>query len=373
MENLVVLNVAKGAHMESQSGIQMRHPKVYGNFANNNCSKDIAFVVIHPTSNFHGHYLLEPMQRRGKAILALNTRFVANDTMLLMERAIQDLGAGVRYLRDEGYKKVVLIGNSGGGSLATLYQSQAEKLTIKDTPDGRPIDLAQDQLPPADALILLAAHPGRAITLTEWIDPSVVDEHDPITVNKDLDMYNPDNGPPYDREWLKRYRQAQQDRNRRLTDRVVARLAYLESLGSDHPAKDEAFVIYRTMADPRFLDMTLDPSDRKKGILPWGPADKVNYAPNNIGRFSTLRSFLSQWSKSHSRADGPACLAKTTVPVLNVNYTGDELVFPSDIKNWNTAAEGRCEYVEFKGVAHYPDDDSDMVDKIADQLADWAS
>ena len=373
MQNLVALSVEKGAHMESQSGIQMRHPKVYGNLANKDCSKDVAYVVIHPTSNFHGHYLIDPMQSRGKAILALNTRYVGNDTMLLMERAIQDLGAGIRYLRDQGYKKVVLIGNSGGGSLATFYQSQAENLTVTDTPDGRPIDLQASQLPPVDAIILLAAHPGRAITLTEWIDPAVVNEFDPLTTNAALDMYNPDNGPAYDADWLKVYRAAQEARNARLTDWVEARLAYLEGLGPDHPAKDEAFVVYRTMADPRFLDMTLDPSDRKKGILPWGPAQQVNYAPNNIGRFSTLRSFLSQWSKRHSRADGPACLAKTSVPILNVNYTGDELVFPSDIKNWNTAAEGRCEYVEFKGVAHYPDEDSEMVDKIADLLADWGA
>lgn len=48
-------------------------------------------MVIHPTSNFLRHYLIEPLQRRGRAILALNTRYAGNDSTLIMERCIQDL------------------------------------------------------------------------------------------------------------------------------------------------------------------------------------------------------------------------------------------------------------------------------------------
>jgi hypothetical protein len=65
-------------------------------------------VVIHPTSNFMGHYLIGPLQQRGRAILALNTRYVANDTALIMEREIQDLGAGIRFLRQRGYERIAL-------------------------------------------------------------------------------------------------------------------------------------------------------------------------------------------------------------------------------------------------------------------------
>jgi len=58
-----------------------------------------------------------------------------------------DVGAGVRFLRDQGYKKVVLIANSAGGPVMSLYQSQAENLTIKSTPDGDPYDIIADDLP----------------------------------------------------------------------------------------------------------------------------------------------------------------------------------------------------------------------------------
>src|SRR5688572_32261993 len=43
------------------------------------CGKELAFLVIHPSSNFHGHYLAGPLESRGCALLALNTRYAGND------------------------------------------------------------------------------------------------------------------------------------------------------------------------------------------------------------------------------------------------------------------------------------------------------
>jgi hypothetical protein len=40
---------------------------VYGRLADEGCGKRIAFVVIHPTSNFMGHYLIGPLQWRGRS------------------------------------------------------------------------------------------------------------------------------------------------------------------------------------------------------------------------------------------------------------------------------------------------------------------
>ena len=109
---------------------------------------------------------------------------------------------------------------------------------------------------------MLAAHPGRALTMVEWIDPAVVDEQDMYATNPALDMYNPANGPPYDRGWLTRYRAAQRARNDRITDWVLGRLAALDADLDQDRIKDEPFIVYRTVADPRFLDLSLDPSDR---------------------------------------------------------------------------------------------------------------
>ena len=78
---LAVIDVKPGAALESQSG------------------------VMHPASNFMGHYLLRPLAARGITCLGLNSRYAGNDTLLLMERVIQDLGAGVQHLRAQGYDK----------------------------------------------------------------------------------------------------------------------------------------------------------------------------------------------------------------------------------------------------------------------------
>ncbi|MDC0989508.1 hypothetical protein OAR29_03100 [Rhodospirillales bacterium] len=364
--SLLILNVRPGEMMESQSGIQMHNPKIFGRLENNDCKKDIAFIVIHPTSNFMAHYLFEPFNKRNLSLLGLNTRYMGNDTMLLMERAIQDLGAGVKYLREQNYKKIILIGNSGGGALVAMYQEQAENLTIKTTPDNLTIDLENGDLPKADGIVLLCAHPGRAFTLTDWIDPSITNEQDLFSHDPTIDMYNTDNGPKYETEWLLNYRKVQRDRNDYLTDWVISRLDEMDQ----SVASDQAFIVHRTMADPRFLDLSLDPNDREPGTI-WGDPKQINYAANNIGRFTTLRSFLSQWSMRLSRANGPKCLSNTTVPVLNVNFTADKCVFPSQIEMWSKACGDRCTDYSLKGAEHYPHHTPNKIDELSDVIAEW--
>ncbi len=369
MDQVIAVPVKAGGFMESQSGIQRRNPVIFCRLMKPEGRCDTAYVLIHPASNFHNHYLAPPLVARGRAVFMVNTRFVANDTMLLMERAIQDLGAAVRYLREAGFRRVVLIGNSGGGSLVALYQQQAEKLSITNTPDGRPFVLTADELPPGDALAMTCAHPGRAEQLLTKIDAAALDELEQDRTDAALDMFDPRNGPPYDADWLRRYRAAQAARLGRITDRVVARIKYLESVRPPEAA-DEAFLIHRTQADPRLLDLGLDPNDRKQGTIQ-GQAVHANYSSNGLARFCTLRSYLSQWSPQHTRANGPRCLAETSVPVLVVNHTADQTVFPSHIDAWMKAAGARGMRYELKGAPHYADDKPELVDELCDLLVEW--
>ena len=79
-------------------------------------------------------------------------------------------------------------GWSGGGSLSSFYQDQAEHPTIRETPAGDPADLVAANLIPADGVMYLAAHLSRAHTLTEWIDPSITDEANPFDRDPDSDQ-----------------------------------------------------------------------------------------------------------------------------------------------------------------------------------------
>jgi pimeloyl-ACP methyl ester carboxylesterase len=369
---LVAIDVKPGSPSDSQSGLNLLKPTIYGRLAAEGCGKALAFVVIHPSSNFFGHYLLGPLERRGRAILALNTRFAGNDVTLTMERCIQDLGAGIAFLRAEGYRRIVLLGNSGGGSLAAFYQSQAERLTITDTPDGRPLELSREDLPPVDGLAMCAAHPGRAQVLTDWLDPSVTDETDMLAADPTMDMYDARNGPPYERAWLERYRAAQRARNERITDWALARIRTFDASPDPDGPKDAAFLVFRTAADPRFVDLTLDPSDRKAGTTR-GSARASNYGTLHTGRICSLRSWLSQWSVRLSRADGPACLAKTSVPVLSVLYSADTVVFPSQVAQWAQASKGRCKEYTLKAATHHVAGQPELIEELADLLCGWSA
>lgn len=370
---LAAIDVQPGAALESQSGLQMLRPRIYGAWMQPPGPKKAAAIVMHPTSNFMGHYLIAPLAARGVACMGLNSRYAGNDTLLLMERVIQDLGAGVQFLRRQGYDKVVLVGNSGGAALASFYQAQAENLDIEAMVDGDPARLSPQDLPPVQGLALCAAHEGRSFLMRHWIDPSLTDEHDVLSCDPALDMYDPRQAPPYGADFLQRFRAAQLARYRRVDGWVRERLHQLRSLREPGSPRDEVFVVYRTHADPRFLDLSLDANERQAGSV-WGKgaagARGVNYAASQMGRVTSLTAWLSQWSPA-SRADGPANLARTRVPALLCTYTGDQSTFPSTRDAWLAAGGSRIRNVDIAGGNHYLAGQPALVEQVADTMAEW--
>lgn len=365
---LAVIDVKPGTALESQSGLQMLRPRIYGAYRAPAGPKKVAAIVMHPTSNFMGHYLIGPLAERGICCMGLNSRYMGNDTVLLMERAIQDLGAGVQFLRAAGYEKVLLIGNSGGAALASFYQAQAEQLTAHHFADGDPTHLHPDDLPPVDGIALCAAHLGRSRLMRDWIDPSVTDEHDPMSANPELDMYDPRHAVPYSAEFLARFGAAQQARLDRLENWALERLHVLRS--TPGAPRDQSFIVYRTHADPRCVDLSIDANDRAPGSV-WGDARQVNYSANAMGRTTSLSAFLSQWS-SRSQADGPTNLARTTVPKLLLSYTADQSTFPSTRDTWLAAGGTRIRNVDIVGGNHYLAGQPGLVPLAADAIAEWA-
>lgn len=363
----VLIDVAQGNAQESQSGLAQLRPRIWGAF--HRAPGKTAAILIHPTSNYMHHYLLEPLQKRGIAALGLNTRYLGSDVTLLLERAIQDLGAGVRWLHTQGYERILLIGNSGGAALVSMYQSQAENLDITHTPAGDPVDLSPADLPPAQGIALSAAHQGRSRLMQMWIDPAVIDEQDVLSTDPALDMFNPANGPAYSAEFLAKFRQAQIDRVARIEGWARAQLRRLRA--QTNPVADMAFIVNRTLADPRCLDPTLDPNDRKPGTTVWGPPHVQNFAANSMGRYTSLTAFLSQWAAC-SRGDGPTCLARTSVPVLLAEHSADASTFPSDHEAWAKAAAGRVSRIVLKGGDHYLAGQTGLIARMADECAAFA-
>ena len=157
-----------------------------------------ALIATHYNVDFSEHYLGEFMAARGFGFLGWNTRFRGNEGFFLLEHALIDIGVGMRWLKEQaGVDQIVILGNSGGGSLMGAYQSQAQGVTMTPTPGLTASLMNLHDLIPADLYISLCSHLGRPEVLTDWFDPSIVDETDPASVDEALNMYNPDNGPPY--------------------------------------------------------------------------------------------------------------------------------------------------------------------------------
>ena len=147
-------------------------------------------IFMHPVGG--GAYLpmVSALAKAGLSVIYCNSRYRGADSALLMEKVVADMGACVRDAKERlGFEKVVLAGWSGGGSLSLLYQAEAEDPQITHTPAGDPYDLTAQKLIPADGIMLLAAHVSRAITMTEWLDPSVKDETNPEDRDRELDIY----------------------------------------------------------------------------------------------------------------------------------------------------------------------------------------
>ncbi|WP_075219589.1 alpha/beta hydrolase [Acuticoccus yangtzensis] len=281
-------------------------------------------VFMHPASTLHLLPLPRRMAELGHHVLCAGSRYQRNDTALIMENVLLDLGRYIRAAREEwGYERVVLCGWSGGGSLAMLYQSQAERPTIEATPAGDPVDIAGAGLIPADAVMHLAAHSSRAVLLAEWLDPSVKDEANPDDRDPALDLYA-GRPVPFDPDFVAAYRAAQAARMAAITARVEETLHRLRTKGGAE--MERGFVTHRTMADPRFLDPTIEPNGRRPGWSYLGNPETVNSGPVGLGRFSTLRSWLSQWSPAHTRADSLVTGRAVTVPFIAVECGADDAV-----------------------------------------------
>jgi pimeloyl-ACP methyl ester carboxylesterase len=335
-------------------------------------SKTLA-VYMHPASTLQLLPMPPAMARHGVHVLCAGSRFAKNDTPLIMEKVVADLGAYIRHAKDVwGYEKVLLCGWSGGGSLSLLYQAQAERPTITATPAGDPYDLKAAKLVAADAMIFQAAHLSRAVMLEEWIDPAVRDEADPDTLDLELDIYNPKcpSQPPYSTEFIARYRDAQRKRIRRRTAWVKEQLDRLKRKGGKE--LERGFVTYRTMADLRFWDPTIDPNDRKPQWCYLGHPETANTGPVGLGRFATLRAWLSQWSPEDTNAHGPKAAASVTVPFLAIENSADDAVPQTNTKTIYDAAASRDKTMHvIKGATHYYQGQPELLQEAVDTCLGW--
>ena len=326
----------------------------------------VAVIATHYNVDFSEHYIAPYFARRGMGFLGWNTRYRGFEDGFLLEHALIDIAVGVRWLREEaGVETVVLLGNSGGGSLMGAYQGEATRPTLAAETTGAARDVLA-ALPRGDLYISLNAHQGRPEVLTDWMDASVLDESDPVPTDPALDPFNPDNGPPFSDAFIARYRAAQRARNQRITDWCKAELARL----AEHGIPDRIFPLFRLWADLRMIDPAIDPSDRPANLCYRGEPRIANRMPS-IGRANYCRSWLSMWSLETSKCVGRPHLEKFDVPALVVLGTADTGVFPSDARAIHGFIGSRDKRLEFVPGAHYFENDVRHREDVADLMTEW--
>lgn len=339
-------------------------------------------VFNHPRAGFPSHYLTPFLLEAGFAVFGAMTRTYNNDTACVHEHLIADIAAQVAYLRKQGFEKVVLLGNSGGGSLSTFYQAQANTAPpgrLTDTAAGDPYDLNALDLPPADGLILFSAHVGEGVFALENLDPSVIDENDPLSCDPSLDMYNPANGyrePPepssYSPEFLERYRAAQRARCERLDAKareIIARRrryrAKMKEPGfAELPLTERLYItrmattsqyltIARVAANPSYTDLSIDPSERVVDSLLHPDPHTGNYMLGGFASVMTPEGWLSTWSGLSSRAAALENIKNVGQPVLVVSLTADPGILPHEARGMYDNAAATDKELAYVDGDHY--------------------
>jgi pimeloyl-ACP methyl ester carboxylesterase len=341
-------------------------------------------IMAHPRVDFSTHYSIPFWIDAGFAAFGFNTRYLNNDLTMLHESLMLDIAAGIKFLREEeGFERIVMLGNSGGGSLFSVYDAQARTpkgSRVAAPPGGGPPDLNKFDLPTADGFIVLAAHPGQGIVLMNCLDAAVVDESDPFAIDAALDMYDERNGfrpPPaesrFSAEFVARYRDAQRARcaridaiaRRHIEEAAQGRAAMRAPDFSSRAASERNYfarrsmaprylIVYRTQANPNYLDLTIDPSERAVGSIISPRPDLMNYSAFGLGRIATPEAWLSTWSGLTSNARTAANLPKVTVPTIVVGAAGDQDIFNADIRAEFEASGAADKTIAFiEGADHF--------------------
>jgi pimeloyl-ACP methyl ester carboxylesterase len=332
------------------------------------------YIFMHPTTTLQLLPMPTSMAAIGLHVLCAASRYPKNDAALIMENVAIDMGAWINDARQRGYEKVILVGWSGGGSLSLFYQAEAEAPSITATPAGDPVDLAEARLSPADGVIFIAAHLSRAQTLTEWTDPSVLDELDTDKRDPEVDIYSErcPNKPPFTAEFVARFRAAQIARNRKITAWSQDWLEILRKRGG--PEIERPFVVQRTMCDVRWIDSTIDPNGRPPNLCYLGDPRTVNVSTVGLARYTSLRSWLSQWSYDLSNANGPRNAARvTSTPVLQIENQADDAVPATHNSIIRRAlATPNKTFVQIYGANHYYRSQPEKMQECLAAVLEWS-
>jgi len=347
----------------------------------------VAFLAIHRTSNFMNMIGTRELARRGFMVLGMNPRSDNNEAIVNFEDIALDIKQGVEFLRRQpGISKVILIGFSGGGPSTTFYQATAEKGPSYCQGPNKltQCSSALANLPPADGMLLLDAHPGNTVNTLRSLNPAVLDENDPSRLEASLDPFDPRNGfnpngqSVYSAEFTDRYFKAQAARMNRLIDKALAMREAIKQ-GKGATTDDAPFIFYRNRARLMDFSMSVHPGTtrpqkliKNDGAISTEIVRTVRVAVTNSAKldktlsngtkFLTLTSFLSanairaadsmsaiDWCTSNNST--PCALRQITAPILITAMGGHYFIADNEI-HYDVAGSKDKDFVVVEGAVH---------------------
>lgn len=350
----------------------------------------IGVLLIHRVNNYLGHLAGPELARRGFLVLAMNSRFDNNEAAVVWEHLALDVKTGVEFLkRQGGVRAVVLFGHSGGAATLSFYQAVAEKGTSFCDAPGKLTVCGKElsNLPRADGLILVDASLGNPAGLLRGLNPAVVTEGDPKTIDPALDPFNPANGfnsagSTYPAEFKQKYYEAQAARMNRLIAAAVARASQLGSDRGPFPDNDLVLIVRgqgARLVDSETLAATATSRPRKllknNGSIvteivrsvrpPVRPNPAQNATFDGGARLLTLKSFLTanairstnsmtgiDWCSSNSST--PCALGQIGVPLL-VSAMGGNTGIRDNEWLYEGAASRDKDFFVLEGATHNMD------------------
>jgi pimeloyl-ACP methyl ester carboxylesterase len=299
-----------------------------------------------------------------------------------------DVRSGIEFLRRQpGITKVLLFGHSGGGPTMSFYQAVAENGPSycqgpnKLTQCGASLA----NLPKADGVIFVDAHPGNSVNGLRSLNPALVSEADPRQVRAELDPFNPQNGynpkgaSSYSPAFREKYFKAQAERMKRLIDAALLEMQQMKQSSAPY-ADDDLFLVVRGEGarlmelDPSIHHSTSKPRKllRNDGTLVTQIVESVRPVGRNAAvlnasfhggtRLLTLQSFLSanairatdsmdgiDWCSSNNST--PCALRSISVPILITAMGGHYFIRDNEI-HYEIAASKDKDFVVIEGATH---------------------
>lgn len=152
---------------------------------------DIVIVFMYFIGGGFYLFMVLVLVKKGCYVIYCNSCYCGIDSVLIMEKVVLDLGVCICDVKEKkGYKKVVLVGWSGGGLLLLYYQSQVENFMVMEILVGDFINLVDVNLIFVDGLMLLVVYISCVGIMIEWMDVLILDENDFIKCDLELDLYD---------------------------------------------------------------------------------------------------------------------------------------------------------------------------------------